>query len=41
MHLKRHESPRSLGRNTKGRGGCARARQKRKQMKRLVKRIAN
>lgn len=33
--LKSHESPRSTGRNDKGKGGSARARQKRKTLKRL------
>lgn len=35
MYLKSHESPRNQGRNDKGKGGSARARQKRKQFKQL------
>jgi hypothetical protein len=36
QQLKRHESPRNQGRNNKGQGGSARARQKNKQLKRLA-----
>ncbi|WP_255407475.1 hypothetical protein [Limnothrix sp. PR1529] len=35
MHLKSHESPRNRGRNDKGRGNPARAKQKRKALQRL------
>lgn len=37
--LKRWESPRKRGRNDKGKGGSARARQLRKQQKRLIKKL--
>ena len=37
--LKRWESPRNKGRNDKGRGGSARARQLKKRRKRLLKRL--
>lgn len=39
QQLKRWESPRKTGRNDKGRGGAARARQLKKQQKRLLKRL--
>ena len=38
-HLKRHESPRTQGRNDKGQGGSARARQLRKKTQTLRKRL--
>lgn len=41
QHLKRWESPRSQGRNTKGKGGSARARQLRKQQQTLRKKLNN
>jgi hypothetical protein len=39
QQLKRWESPRERGRNTKGKGGSARARQLRKQQKLLIKKL--
>lgn len=39
QRLKRWESPRNKGRNDKGRGGSARARQLKKRRKRLLKRL--
>ena len=40
MRLKKHESPRKMGkRNNKGKGGSAKARQKRKQLKRLKNKL--
>jgi hypothetical protein len=39
QRLKRWESPRSQGRNEKGRGGSARQRQLKKRQKRLLKRL--
>lgn len=39
MRLKSHESPRKKGRNKKGKGGSAKARQKRKQNKLMVKKL--
>jgi hypothetical protein len=39
QQLKRWESPREQGRNTKGKGGSARARQLRKQQKLLLKKL--
>jgi hypothetical protein len=39
MRLKSHESPRRSGRNDKGKGGSAKARQKRKTLKRLVTKL--
>ncbi|PSN18302.1 hypothetical protein C7271_13225 [filamentous cyanobacterium CCP5] len=39
QQLKRWESPRRSGRNHKGQGGSARARQLKKQQKRLLKRL--
>lgn len=39
QRLKRWESPRSEGRNHKGKGGSARQRQKRKQLKQLAQRL--
>lgn len=41
QHLKRWESPRSQGRNIKGKGGSARARQLRKQQQLLRKKLKN
>jgi hypothetical protein len=41
MRLKSHESPRSQGRNTKGRGGSARKRQIVKTFKRLTQKLKN
>jgi hypothetical protein len=39
MRLKRWESPRRQGRNDKGKGGSARARQVRKQFKMISKKL--
>jgi hypothetical protein len=39
--MKRWESPRREGRNTKGRGGSARVRQLKKRRKQLVKKLRN
>ncbi|MBI4784816.1 MAG: hypothetical protein HY785_26405 [Oscillatoriophycideae cyanobacterium NC_groundwater_1537_Pr4_S-0.65um_50_18] len=39
QRLKRWESPRSEGRNDKGRGGSARQRQRRKQMRMLKQKL--
>jgi len=39
MRLKRWESPRHQGRNSKGRGGSARARQLRKQYQQLRRQL--
>ena len=39
QRLKRWESPRKQGRNSKGKGGSARRRQKQKQLKRLSQRL--
>ena len=39
MYLKSHESPRNLGRNSKGKGGSARTRQKKKQFKMLAQKL--
>lgn len=39
MRLKSWESPRSEGRNSKGKGGCARARQLKKQQQTLRKKL--
>jgi hypothetical protein len=39
MYIKSHESPRKTGRNDKGRGGSARARQLRKQQQVLRKKL--
>lgn len=39
MRLKNHESPRKQGRNNKGKGGSARARQLRKREKMLRKKL--
>ena len=37
--LKKHESPRKQGRNDKGKGGTARARQLRKREKLMIKNL--
>ncbi len=39
MRLKSWESPRNEGRNNKGKGGSARARQKKKQFKMMAKKL--
>jgi hypothetical protein len=39
MRLKSHESPRNQGRNDKGKGGSARARQIKKKNKNLIKKL--
>lgn len=39
MQLKNHESPRKQGRNSKGKGGSARARQVKKAQRRMARRL--
>jgi hypothetical protein len=39
MYIKSHESPRKMGRNSKGRGGAARTRQLKKQYRTLANKL--